>query len=227
MIKLYRNGAAQRAALAGLAVALCGCATGQGSFIAGAGGNPNFATDIVEGDGSSFSDVAPGLLAAGGNALLPGSRTAASAALLGSQPAANLSTASLTTSGLLGGPLLGLNGRQNLLLSLPVGANVLGRSGGGAVTVVAGMSPGTASTSLLVSLTAIDPVNAVQVGVTTPVLGGGATTAPVTPPVTVPPVTTPITGPVTLPPISPPTLAVSGVPGTVPITTLISRLTGH
>lgn len=171
------------------ALALSACATGGGSLIAGSGGQG--ASDALAED-IAFETAAPDIVAASGTALLPGSRSAASAPLLG-QPGnqgiaaaglrdANspLLTGSLTTSGLIRGPLLGLNsGGRSLLLGVSADANVLGRVGAGVsvtpTVATTTVSPTTAATGLLVSLGG-------QIRTTLPPTAGASPTSPMTPP---------------------------------------------
>jgi hypothetical protein len=196
----------RRLAAAGLISAVClgGCATGQGSFIAGSGGPSE---TFQEDDGGYFEENAPGLLAASGNALLPGGRQRAgagpvsadlnvSAGLLSGASmslgvAAGATSVNVTTA--LGGPLLALNGSRTALLGVnAVGPGVLGVTPNLSLGVAGAINPATAATQTLVSAT---------VGVATP---GG-------------PVTVPVGGG----PLTPPTL---GVPGTTPLQVLLPLL---
>jgi hypothetical protein len=185
------------------------CATGQGSFVAGSGGDGGgdsaFAEEAFNDDGGAFDSAAPSLLAAGGPALLPGSRAplatpstgVGGATLLGVNASTGListplGTASLSTQ--LSGPLLSLGGPRTALLGVSANPALLGSNLNLAANLGGAVTPNTAATQLLIN------VNAVA-------------TTPVTPPIGTP----------SLPPLTPPTLT-SGVPGSTPLGVLVSLL---
>lgn len=100
-IKVY----GQMAVCALAALSLSACATGQGSFVAGSGGGGGdgaFEEAFME--DAPLDEAAPGLLAASGNALLPGARSLSSG------------------SGGVGAPTA-VN-RPNLLSTGPIAANI-------------------------------------------------------------------------------------------------------
>lgn len=136
------------AASLGAAFCLAGCASGQGSFLAGSGGQSAVASSDAELLG--FENAAPNLLAASGNALLPGSRSPAAATLL-DQPqlgrgaglnaavtapglgvGASLASPATASLALSGSPLMGLGG-----------AGLLGASAGTRLGVMPGASVST------------------------------------------------------------------------------------
>ncbi|MBO9547157.1 hypothetical protein [Caulobacter sp.] len=202
---------------------LTACATGQGSFVAGSGGSSSdgeaFAFD--ESGDTSFEQNAPGLLAASGNALLPGGRNLApprlnaattnAAPLLstgpvnadlnanvsllnGSNASVGLNSAlgSVNVNAALGGPLLALNGSNAALLGInAIGPNVMGVTPNLTASLGGAINPATAATQTLISATV------------------GATQQP----------SQPTTG---QPPLLPPVL---GVPGATPLQTLLPLLT--
>jgi hypothetical protein len=190
-------------ALASLLVAAC--ATGQGSFVAGSGGGGESAVaeDSFSAEDGYFDTAAPGLLAAGGNVLLPGGRTplavqsgaSVNAGLLGVNASAGL-VAPLTTANLsasLRGPLLSLGGPRTALLGLSANPALLGSSLNIAASVGGTVTPNTAATQMLINLSAV-------------------ATTPVTPPIGTP----------SLPPLLPPALT-GGVPGSIPLSALLPR----
>jgi hypothetical protein len=97
-------------ACAGVALSLGACATGQGSFVAGSEGGGGDEQAFVE--DQTFEENAPGLLAASGNALLPGGRTLVAS---NATSAAPLSTSPLTAN---------VDASANLLNGAAVSANL-------------------------------------------------------------------------------------------------------
>lgn len=179
---------------------LVGCASGQYSFVAGRDQTVDNQAPL------STTDMAPpGVLAIGGNALLPGSRASLAGAplvvadALPPMPGPGVELATAAPS-LLGQPLVNLQGARPALLGAvtPVVTDTIAPVTSLGVPVV------TASTTLLTGLTTA------TVGVVAPA------------PSPAPPAPSP--APPTTPPLIPPLL--SPVPGLTPLPVLIDRLTG-
>jgi hypothetical protein len=195
-------------------LALSACAGGVGSFVAGSGGGDS-SSEFAQ-DDTFFEDTAPGLLAAGGNALLPGSRariastaSPAQAALLGVSPvSAPLASANLSLTANLTGPLLGLNGQRTGLLGLNTTVGLLGVGAQTNVALGGSVSPDTAATRLLISLTSV-------VNTPAPPSSGGSTSPPAQAPLL----------PVTVPGVTPLSSLLSRLP-TSPVTTPVTGALG-
>jgi hypothetical protein len=207
---------------------LTACATGQGSFVAGSGGSSDGGEAFAEDDGAqgdvAFDRDAPGLLAASGNALLPGGRNLApptlsggtssvsrpllstgpvsadvnvTASLLnGAAASAGLNTglASVNVNTALGGPLLALNGSRAALL----GVSAVGPN---VLGVTPNLSAGLGG--------AINPATAATQSLINASIGATTPNGPVTAPIG--------GGSPLLPPVI-------GVPGTTPLQNLLSLL---
>jgi hypothetical protein len=118
MTTKWRRGALWIAS-AGLALSVSACATGQGSFVAGSGGGGGDEQAFAE--DQTFEETAPGLLAASGNALLPGGRSFAA-----SSPATAVATPSGSAPPLLStGPVAAnVDASVSLLNGAAVSANL-------------------------------------------------------------------------------------------------------
>jgi hypothetical protein len=233
MTTRWRRGA-QWMASAGMVLSLAACATGQGSFVAGSGGGGDEQALTEE---QTFEETAPGLLAASGNALLPGGRILAA-------PSANtaISTASSIAPPLLTtGPVAAnvdasvnlLNGAAvsaNLTTSLAsvrtnvsLGGPLLALNGSQAALLGLGVTgPTVLGTTPNLTATlgaAVNPATAATQTLISATVG--ATQTPVTPPITSPGTGTPSLPPILPPALLPPSL---GVPGTTPLQTLLPLL---
>ena len=147
------------------------------------------------GDATAFDQAGPDVLIAGGNALLPGSRGPAASALLGQAGA-------VTGSPLAPGALAEVSHLAGPLLSLNgAPAALLGGTTRVAVGAPGGVFGSAASPGASIAVTAQNAASSLEATVTVSVNG-----------------TTVIT-----PPLKPPA-AVASVPGTTPLTTLVSQL---
>jgi hypothetical protein len=224
MTTKWRRGALWIAS-AGLALSVSACATGQGSFVAGSGGGGGDEQAFAE--DQTFEETAPGLLAASGNALLPGGRSFAA-----SSPATAVATPSGSAPPLLStGPVAAnvdasvslLNGAAvsaNLATSLAsvrtnlnLGGPLLALNGSQAALLGIGVTGPTVlgtTPNLTANLgAAVNPATAATQTLISATVGATQT-----------PISTPLPGTGT-PPLLPPIL---GVPGTTPLQTLLPLL---
>jgi hypothetical protein len=221
------------AACALAALSLSACATGQGSFVAGSGGSGDGGVQEFAED-APLDEAAPGLLAASGNALLPGVRNTSPAALaagapalLGGGPVAGLSTGPVAANvdasvNLLGGGAPAANLNAGLATSLAA-ANVNAKLGGPLLALNGSPSAllnlGVAGPTVL----GATPNLTVNVGgALNPATAATQTLISATVGVTQQPTTTPSQPSTGQPPLLPPVL---GVPGTTPLQTLLPLLT--
>jgi len=218
------------AACALAALSVSACATGQGSFVAGSGGSVgDVSSEATFVEDAPLDEAAPGLLAASGNALLPGVRTISPAAgAAGSTASSN--GASLLSTGLSTGPISAkVDAGINLLNGAP-SANLATGLTTSLASVNGGANLGGPLLALNGSRSAL-----LGVGVAGPtVLGatpsltanvGGALTPATAATQTLISATASITQEASnpsRPPLLPPVL---GVPGTTPLQTLLPLLT--
>lgn len=204
---------------------LGGCATGQGSFVAGSGGASDaesFAEDEGFHSDAALDRDAPGLLAASGNVLLPGGRNLAPPSLsrggAGSKPLLSTGPANAEVDVNLG-LLNGANASAGLTTGLgavnvatALGGPLLALNGSRAALLgVSAVGPNLlgATPNLSASVgTAVNPATAATQSLINATVGASTPSGPVTAPIGGAPLTPPVLG----------------VPGTTPLQTLLPLL---